>query len=255
MRNVNEIIVHCSATPEGRHVTVDTIRSWHKSRGWSDIGYHYVIYLDGSVHEGRDISRIGAHVGGRNTNTIGICYIGGVAKDARTPKDTRTPAQEVAIEGLISSLKAKYPTITEVSGHNQYAAKACPSFDSSIVYDDLVGRTVKTTKAPARSDPRYAYLQRLLAATGVTDNFGLADGIEGEKTIRAIEQYQEFMGLPITGQFDKATVELLRAVEEKEEPEELKVLEVPVAPVKTRKKTTLTEIIVGILKSLFGSKK
>ena len=84
MRNINEIIVHCAATPEGKDFTVADIRRWHKARGWSDIGYHYVVYRDGSVHKGRPVSKVGAHVRGRNRNTIGICYIGGVAKDGKT---------------------------------------------------------------------------------------------------------------------------------------------------------------------------
>ena len=56
MRNINEIIIHCTATPEGRHVTVADIDSWHRARGFASIGYHYVIYLDGSVHAGRDVA-------------------------------------------------------------------------------------------------------------------------------------------------------------------------------------------------------
>ena len=66
MRDISKAIVHCTATPEGRPTTVEDIRSWHKARGWSDIGYHYVIYLDGSVHEGRPVERMGAHCKGQN---------------------------------------------------------------------------------------------------------------------------------------------------------------------------------------------
>lgn len=129
MRPINEIIVHCTATPEGRHVDVATIRGWHKGQGWRDIGYHWVVYLDGSVHAGRPETEVGSHVAGRNTGTLGVVYVGGVAKDGKTPKDTRTPAQRDALMTLCRSLIAKYPSIKKVTGHNQYAAKACPSFD------------------------------------------------------------------------------------------------------------------------------
>lgn len=128
MRKINEIIIHCSATPEGRNVTITDIEAWHKQRGFSEIGYHYVIYLDGSVHIGREESKVGAHCLGHNANSIGVCYIGGVAKDGKTAKDTRTDAQKVAMRNLVANLKRKYPSAS-VHGHNEFAAKACPSFD------------------------------------------------------------------------------------------------------------------------------
>lgn len=128
-RPIKEIIVHCTATPEGREVSVDTIREWHKANGWSDIGYHYVVHLDGSVERGRSEAAVGAHVSGHNTGTLGVVYVGGVQTDGTTPKDTRTPAQRAALLGLVAALIDKYPAVTKVSGHNEYAAKACPSFD------------------------------------------------------------------------------------------------------------------------------
>lgn len=91
-RYINEIIVHCSATPECKDFTVTDIKKWHLARGFSDIGYHYVIYRDGSVHTGRDKSKIGAHCTGHNSYSIGVCYIGGCSADGKTPKDTRTEA-------------------------------------------------------------------------------------------------------------------------------------------------------------------
>lgn len=126
-RKINEIILHCSATAEGNNVTVDTIRRWHKQRGFKDIGYHFVIYRDGTIHVGRPLSQVGAHTTGHNANSIGICYIGGCAKDGRTPKDTRTLAQKNSMYQLVRRLLELYPNIT-VSGHYQWANKACPSF-------------------------------------------------------------------------------------------------------------------------------
>lgn len=127
MREIKKIIVHCSATPEGRHHTVEDIDRWHRQRGFNSIGYHYVIYLDGSVHKGRDVSRIGAHCSGHNATSIGVCYVGGVDAKGK-PKDTRTPAQRQALRQLICELKAQYPGVT-IHGHREYANKACPCFD------------------------------------------------------------------------------------------------------------------------------
>ncbi|WP_417623150.1 N-acetylmuramoyl-L-alanine amidase [Parasphingorhabdus sp.] len=129
MRPISELIIHCSATPEGKNFTARDIDRWHKQRGWRGIGYHYVVLLDGTIQEGRPLRQIGAHVRGHNRGTIGICYIGGVAKDGRTAKDTRTPAQKRALLEICKRLTRKFPSIQKVTGHNQYAAKACPSFD------------------------------------------------------------------------------------------------------------------------------
>lgn len=90
MRKITEIIIHCSATPEGKDYTVEDINQWHKARGFKCIGYHYVIYRDGSIHNGRPIEQVGAHCQKHNANSIGICYIGGCDLTGKKPKDTRT---------------------------------------------------------------------------------------------------------------------------------------------------------------------
>ncbi len=137
MRKINKLIVHCSATPEGRNVKTETIRDWHIiGNHWDDIGYHYIIELDGSIHRGRDEDVIGAHCAGLNANSIGICYVGGMCKNGRIPKDTRTEAQKQSLLKLLKELKAKYPNAT-IHGHNEFAAKACPSFDARSEYKDL----------------------------------------------------------------------------------------------------------------------
>ncbi len=138
MRKINRIIIHCSATPEGKDFTVQQIDQWHRQRGFRCIGYHFIIYRDGSVHEGRPIGEIGAHCKGYNANSIGICYIGGCAADGKTPKDTRTEAQRLALIALVRELNAKYPSST-VHGHNEFANKACPSFNVQKE-PDLCGR-------------------------------------------------------------------------------------------------------------------
>ena len=136
-RMINKIIVHCSATPEGKDYTVDDIRRWHKQQGWSDIGYHYVVYRNGDVVNGRDVDIQGAHCAdnGGNVNSIGICYIGGCARDGKTPKDTRTDAQKLALLNLLLDLKKMYPHAV-ILGHRDLDehGKLCPSFDAKKEY-------------------------------------------------------------------------------------------------------------------------
>ena len=130
MRAINKIIIHCTATREGDDISVSTIRKWHLARGWSDIGYHYVIDLKGNINAGRPIELMGAHTKGQNKYSIGISYVGGVESDGKTPKDTRTNAQKDAIVRLVKKLKGCYPDVT-IHGHNEFSNKACPSFNVS----------------------------------------------------------------------------------------------------------------------------
>ena len=136
MRQITKIIVHCSATPEGKDFTVADITRWHKQRKFVTIGYHYVIYRNGEVHNGRPEAQIGAHCTRHNVNSIGVCYIGGMAKDGKTPKDTRTSAQKLSLERLLRHLKDRFPKAA-IHGHRDFAAKACPSFDATEEYKNL----------------------------------------------------------------------------------------------------------------------
>lgn len=135
-RNIIELIVHCSATPEGRDYTVKDIDGWHRANGWNGIGYHYVIYRDGAVAKGRDESVIGAHCTGHNANSIGICYIGGMDEANKNPKDTRTPQQKESLLKLLRELKKKYPK-AKIYSHNEFANKACPSFNATKEYANI----------------------------------------------------------------------------------------------------------------------
>ncbi len=128
MRKIDKIILHCSATPEGRPVTVEQIRMWHRQRGFRTIGYHYVVYLDGTVHAGRPVNEIGAHCLGQNANSIGVCYIGGLEAKSLLPKDTRTEAQKKTLRELVAKLQKEYPGAT-IHGHKEFANKACPCFE------------------------------------------------------------------------------------------------------------------------------
>ena len=132
-RKVNLLILHCTATPEGRPVTVQQVRQWHIQRGFVDIGYHFLVGLDGTIHRGRPIEKAGAHCKGHNAHSIGICYVGGLDRQGK-PKDTRTPAQKAALLSLLKELKKQYPKAT-IHGHREFANKACPCFDCSEYRD------------------------------------------------------------------------------------------------------------------------
>ena len=133
MRPINKIIVHCTATPEGRAHTVKDVDTWHRQRGFNGIGYHYLIGLNGEVWEGRPIEKAGAHTEGYNSSSIGIAYVGGMDKEMKNPKDTRTQAQKDSIVSLLKELVIKFPK-AKIYGHRDFAKKACPSFDAKEEY-------------------------------------------------------------------------------------------------------------------------
>ena len=127
MRKIDEIIIHCTATVEGKDYHVADVDKWHKARGWKGIGYHYLITLDGTIEKGRPEAEVGAHTVGHNAHSIGICYVGGVDKYMKA-KDTRTDAQKEAMWELLRQLLIKYPQAS-IHGHREFAKKDCPSFD------------------------------------------------------------------------------------------------------------------------------
>lgn len=129
MLPIKFLTIHCAATPEGRAVAASEISKWDVAR-FGQVSYHQVIELDGKVVRTLPDATRGAHTGGANTGNIGICYVGGVAKDGKTPKDTRTAGQKSAMALLVKAYREKYPGIV-VRGHRDWpkVAKACPSFD------------------------------------------------------------------------------------------------------------------------------
>jgi hypothetical protein len=154
MRQINGIIIHCAATPpdwredESTISKVEEVRRWHVDiNGWSDIGYHFLIDRDGTVEEGRPVSRAGAHVRGHNSDTIGVCLFGGHGSAATdTFEQHFTPQQDAALRELIDALVGQYGDM-EISGHNKYAAKACPGFQvgdwlgrGPLLHDDPAGQ-------------------------------------------------------------------------------------------------------------------
>ena len=141
VRQINKIILHCTATPEGRDIDAETITKWHKNRGWLTNGYHYIVKLDGTIEEGRSVHMVGAHTNGQNTGSLGVVYVGG-CDDNMKPKDTRTQEQDTALTNLLTALLEKYPNAT-IHGHNEFAPKACPSFNVQEEYSFLINPKVE----------------------------------------------------------------------------------------------------------------
>lgn len=137
MRKITEIIVHSTATPKGMRATAKDIDRWHRRRGFDRIGYHYIIGHSGLIEKGRQDFEVGAHCKGRNAESIGIAYVGGLNEDKQSA-DTRTIAQKQSLMILIKQLLKQYPTIKKISGHRDYCNTACPSFDATAEYQHLI---------------------------------------------------------------------------------------------------------------------
>jgi N-acetyl-anhydromuramyl-L-alanine amidase AmpD len=140
-QNLKYLVIHCTATPEGREVTSDQIRHWHldpspAGRGWKQVGYTHLIHLNGSIEQlvpNNDDNivdpwEITNGVTGINSESVHIVYAGGLAVDGRSAKDTRTKDQTIAMRRFVLQFISKHPQV-KVVGHNQFASKACPSFD------------------------------------------------------------------------------------------------------------------------------
>lgn len=175
---VHTIFVHCSATrPEwfgGSSVNskIEEITRWHQAKGWSAIGYHWIIDRDGQVGKGRPETVVGAHVQNHNTGSIGICLIGGHGSSENDPFSKNfTPEQDRALRDLIDSIKTR-ADIKKVRGHNEVAAKACPGFNVARWY------AKQTPKPPlvASSTIQASAVQVLSGAGGAAAAVGALDG-------------------------------------------------------------------------------
>jgi N-acetylmuramoyl-L-alanine amidase len=144
MRKLDTIIVHCTATrPDwwaGKRTSekVAEIRRWHvEERGWSDIGYHYLIDRDGTIAPGRPIQRSGAHTRGHNKGSVGVSLFGGHGSSATDEfADNFTLQQDAALRNLVSDLMSDHGEM-KVAGHNEYSTKACPGFNVMLWHGEL----------------------------------------------------------------------------------------------------------------------
>jgi len=139
---LKHLVIHCTATPQGREVTSEQIRAWHTGpvsqggRGWNQVGYTDMIHLDGTIErlvennedEWVDNWEITNGASGYNSISRHIVYVGGCAADGKTPKDTRTQEQSKALVSYVRDFHKRFPNV-KITGHNQLSAKACPSFD------------------------------------------------------------------------------------------------------------------------------
>lgn len=214
MRDIDEIIIHCTATrPEWwksrtSNQKVAEVRRWHvEENGWSDIGYAVLIDRDGTRVAGRDLDKdgdtfddIGAHTKGRNARSIGIALFGGHGSSANGKfEDNFTPEQDAELRKLIAELKARFPTIKKVSGHNEYANKACPGFNVKHWLEQVPerealveSRTIQMSqvaKAAATAGPVVGYFadmpwQNLLILCALTLVVLLATGVIDIERVR-----------------------------------------------------------------------
>lgn len=127
MREINKIIIHCSATRLSQDIGAAEIDKWHKQQGWDGIGYHYVIRRNGRIENGRAIEKAGAHCKGHNANSIGICLVGGIDDNGKA-ENNFTERQFLSLDTLLTKLRGLYP-IKTIAGHCRYTNKACPCFD------------------------------------------------------------------------------------------------------------------------------
>lgn len=226
-------VVHVTGHKPGWGGGIEGVRAAHLARGWSDIGYHVVIDTDGSVYQGRDLWRVGAGVAGYNSTAIHVALIGGVNGAGEPDADAITDDQWDMLEDEMTRLTAEYPGI-QWCGHRDLSpdldgdgviephehVKACPTFDvlpwaaeRGLPVAPISGAwDANDPRRPRAPDAREAWLQRLLVRLGY--ELGPVDGLVGARTRAAIEEFQRDRKLPVTGRFDRVTVERLRAAVE-----------------------------------------
>lgn len=230
------IIVHVTATPPSRDIGAAEVRKMHLAQGWSDNGYNEVMRRSGALELGRGLDAVGAHVAGYNSIAFGLSMVGGI-NAAGKPEHNATDAQMTNLERRLRELVVRYPE-AKIGGHRDFSPdrngngiiepgewlKACPCFDvipwaasKGLPVADIKGNWGEVFSVPANDggvakvagpDARLVYLQKLLSLTGL--QFGPIDGIVGARTEAALKLYQDWSGLPQSGQFDPATVKLLR---------------------------------------------
>ena len=143
MRKLDTIIIHCTATRSGwmedspTTEKVNEVRRWHLDRGWSDVGYHYLIDRDGTIASGRPVERSGAHTRGHNRGSVGIALFGGHGSSTTDEfTENFTPEQGASLRDLISDLMSNHGEM-KIAGHNEYSTKACPGFNVMLWHGEL----------------------------------------------------------------------------------------------------------------------
>ena len=145
MAKLKYLVLHCTATPEGREVSSNDIRAWHTNpvskggRGWKQVGYTDLIHLNGEIerlvdnNEDANVDPWEITNGAKGYNSISrhVVYVGGVVADGKTAKDTRTKAQKAAMEAYVKEFHRRHPNV-RIIGHREVAAKDCPSFDVQV---------------------------------------------------------------------------------------------------------------------------
>ncbi len=129
MRAINKILVHCTDTPDGSPVSVNQVRDWHIKRGFSDIGYHYLIGIYGEIFHGRPEDQEGAHCedNGGNHGSIAICLVGRLEYSV---------SQITSLTTLVLEIMANYGlTPTDVYCHYEFddKGKTCPTFSANML--------------------------------------------------------------------------------------------------------------------------
>jgi N-acetylmuramoyl-L-alanine amidase len=180
MRQIDMIVVHCTATrPEWQsdqtaEEKVAEVKKWHTDKGWSDIGYHYLIDRDGTIVDGRPVESAGAHAIKYNATSIGVAIFGGHGGTANDEfEENFTDAQDRSLRRLIAQLRMEFPNITQIVGHNDLpnVNKACPTF--------RVNKWIAQDKTPPK-EPRKSLAQsKTIQASQVTKIAGLATPLVG----------------------------------------------------------------------------
>lgn len=233
MKNIDEIFLHYSATYADQDIGAAELKRMHLARGWSNIGYHWVIRLNGTVEQGRPENQIGAGVRGHNVNSIHICCVGGLRRETGPDKgfDTRTPAQKKALIRLIREIQARHPGAV-VLGHRDVAATQCPGYDAQAWWAKVNGQDPSVNLGvndegpsvnPVVTHPMLKVgdigqsvieAQKMLHSHGLLD--AKADGIFGPKTAQAVREFQHWRKIDVDGIIGPMTWAELYKVEKKQ---------------------------------------
>ena len=136
MRDITVNILHCADTRTDQSFSISDVRKWHLARGWSDVGYHYYIRLNGVLEKGRDLDRVGSHAYGFNKGSIGTCFEGGKNPDGS--KWSEPTAKQIETFVILNKyLNEKLDTVLDVRGHYEFSKKTCPNFDICVLEDYL----------------------------------------------------------------------------------------------------------------------